>query len=73
MTPARFVAQVRHLHDVGYTGVRFSDLAHRPDDGGIVAITFDDAFSSEWVEAYRMTAQEVRLRRAVAKAAETDS
>jgi peptidoglycan/xylan/chitin deacetylase (PgdA/CDA1 family) len=46
VTPTRFVAQVRHLHDLGYTGVRFSDLAHRPDDGGIVAITFDDAFSS---------------------------
>jgi peptidoglycan/xylan/chitin deacetylase (PgdA/CDA1 family) len=46
VSTARFEAQVRHLRDLGYTGVRFSDLAHRPENRGLVAITFDDAFSS---------------------------
>ena len=43
---SRFATQMHHLRDLGYTGVRFSELAHRLDARGIVAITFDDAFSS---------------------------
>jgi peptidoglycan/xylan/chitin deacetylase (PgdA/CDA1 family) len=46
VTSTRFAAHVRHLRELGYTGVRFSDLAHDPDARDVVAITFDDAFSS---------------------------
>jgi len=47
----RFRKQVAHLHETGYRGVRFTDLALQPDRGDAVAITFDDAFSSVITQA----------------------
>src|SRR3954447_12418300 len=46
VTAARFEIQVRHLREMGYAGVRFTDLAHSDGRQPVVAITFDDAFSS---------------------------
>jgi len=47
----RFAAQVRHLQEAGYVGVRLTELARDPGRDGVVAITFDDAFSSVLTEA----------------------
>jgi peptidoglycan/xylan/chitin deacetylase (PgdA/CDA1 family) len=46
VTEERFTAQILHLSAAGYTGVRFTELAHASGSRPLVAITFDDAFSS---------------------------
>jgi peptidoglycan/xylan/chitin deacetylase (PgdA/CDA1 family) len=51
LSPSSFAAQLRRLADAGYRGVTFSGLAAEPSWRGVVAVTFDDAFSSVYEHA----------------------
>lgn len=48
LPPPSFEAQLRGLAAAGYRGVTFSTFAAEPSSRGVVAITFDDAFSSAY-------------------------
>jgi peptidoglycan/xylan/chitin deacetylase (PgdA/CDA1 family) len=51
LPPSSFEAQVRRIARAGYRGVTFSSLAAEPSARGVVAVTFDDGFSSVYEHA----------------------
>src|SRR5689334_18453942 len=46
VTPARFEEQIFHLARRGYRGVTFSEAVRAGFDEPVVAVTFDDAYTS---------------------------
>jgi len=46
VTPARFEAQLRFLERKGYSGVTFAEAVRSGPDARVVAVTFDDAYTS---------------------------
>jgi peptidoglycan/xylan/chitin deacetylase (PgdA/CDA1 family) len=46
VVPERFEAQLRYLAGRGYTGVTFSEAVRRGPGAAVVAVTFDDAYTS---------------------------
>jgi peptidoglycan/xylan/chitin deacetylase (PgdA/CDA1 family) len=51
LPPASFQAQLLRIAGAGYRGVTFSRFAEQPSERGMVAITFDDGFSSVYEQA----------------------